>query len=181
MRKRVIAALVGAVVLVLPLAAGAADLDYERGAQSPYDDPRYADMYADPTPPPPAYAPPRYTEPHSAYPPAYPPSYKDQGYLAPMQPPRYAQAPRYDRSPPYDRECLPRTEIHARLRAEGWRDFHDIDVRGQTAYVKAQRPSGDLYDLEVDRCSGGIVTAKRLGGYPGRPYAWREPPRYRGY
>ena len=172
MRKIISATLLGAIALLAPVAASAADLDGDRRAEEPYDDPRYADMYADPPPPPHRYGEPRYADPRDTY----PPSTRDQGYLAPMQPP-----PRYSQAPSYERECLPRREIHARLRAEGWRDFHDIDIRGQTAYVKAQRPSGEVYDLEVDRCTGGIVTAKRLGGYPERPYAWREPQRYRGY
>lgn len=164
MRKTISAALLGAFALLVPAASIAADLDYR--SESPYDDPRYADMYADPPPPPPRYADPR------DYP---PPGYREQPYLAPMNPPRYAQVPRYDR------ECLPRQEIRARLHAEGWGGFHDIDIRGQTAYVKADRPDGQLYDLEVDRCTGRVMTARRIG-YAERPYAYREPARpYRGY
>ena len=199
--------LIGAIALTLPLAAAsavcAADLD-ERGAysnrygSSPYDDPRYRDLYGDDEPAPPRAADPRYSAPRYAAPRTieprydkprygeprygdpggddyrpYPPSTKDNGYLPPMQDPpaRYSQAPRFDR----DANCLPRREVHARLAAGGWSSFHDIDIRGRIAYLKAQRPSGQLFDLEIDRCTGGIIAAHRLEA-PERPYAWRQPP-----
>lgn len=168
MRWTISATLLGAIALLVPLAAGAADLDEDRRAGSLYEDQHYSDMDADPPPPHPQYGS-RYAEPRG-----YPPSYRDQPYLAPMNPPRYSEAPRYDR------ECLPRREIRARLNAEGWGGFHDIDIRGPVAYVKVDRPDGQLYHLEVDRCTGRVITARRIG-YAERPYAHREPPRYRGY
>jgi hypothetical protein len=172
MSFRVAAArLLSAVAVMLPLAASAADLDdeaeYRTGprTESPYDDPRYRYLYED-------NAPTRhYGQPQPDYRP-YPPSAKDDGYLPTVPlPPRYTQAPRYERHAP---GCLPRAEIRARLLDRGWSGFHDIDLRGPLAYVKAQRPSGRTFDLEVDRCTGSIMSARPVD-VPERPYAWRGP------
>ena len=171
------AGLIGA--LLLPVAASAADLEdrdgpYGRHAESPYDDPRYRDLYADPPPPPPPA--PHYTHPRYAPPPPYPRSYGDAPYLAPMPPPRrFSEAPDDRRG-----ECLARREVHERLLANGWSGFRDIEVRGQVAYVTAQRPSGRSFDLEVDRCTGTVLSARRVGDY-GRPYAAGRPYDNRGY
>ena len=195
MRLRWLAARVIALaVLASPAAALAADLDDDAGAphgragyDSPYDDPRYRDIYRLPDPPAPRYAEPierRYAEPPYREPP--PPPYrsrgssKDDGYLEPMPaPPRFAPPrPRYAERPG---ECLTRHEIRTRLRDDGFSDFHDIEPRGRSVLVTARRPSGHLFDLEVDRCTGDILSARRLESDRGRPYAYEPPPVRRYY
>lgn len=156
--------------------ATAADM-YDKYGQgsSPYDDPRYADVYQYPAPP----APPRYAEPTPGYEPREerPYTYLDEapspdrdryGYLRPMRPHRYRHA---------EPSCIPHEEIRRSLFAEGWRDFRDLELRGETAVVQARRPNGRLYTLRVDRCSGEIVNAQPLEDRP-VPYAYRD--RYGG-
>jgi hypothetical protein len=171
MRSLVLAA--GLAVAMSTGAAFAADLDddgpppYRRG--SAYDDPRYSDIYRYPDrPPPPAYVAPR--------PPAAVYRDEDDDYGPP--PRRYPGAG-------YAAHCVPRAEIKHRLLSEGWRDFHDPDLRGDLASVRARRPSGRLFDLTIDRCTGQIVNARPLeprpyGPYASRfygPYAYGAPPR----
>jgi hypothetical protein len=170
MRQRALRLLALAAICV-PLAARAADLDdrappydpYASRYGSPYDDPRYRDMYEHPAPPPRSAAPYRY---HGAYPPR---STKD-GYLPPMDgPPRFADhASRYAERVD---ACIPRGEAKRRLIEDGWSDFHDLDIRGHVALVRARRPSGRLFELEVDRCSGEIVRAMPLTRGYSQPYA----------
>lgn len=166
-----------AAAAMLPLAVNGADLDdryspYGGRAEQPYDDPRYRDLYAAP---PPRHAEPRYR--HDDRP------YRSRDYwndrtLEPLPaPPRFSDAPRYARDP----HCLSRREVHERLTSGGWSDFHDIEVRDRVAYVKARRPSGQLFDLEIDRCTGGIVAARHLSAPDQRPYAWGPPLHGRRY
>lgn len=175
-RKIAIAGLAGmAALTAYAPSAGAADIydKYGSRAVSPYDDPRYADIYSHPAPPPryaeplPPYAAPRYERPY-----AYsdePPVERDRyGYLRPMQPGRYR---------PAEPVCVPHGEIRRALMDEGWRDFRDLEFRGETAVVQARRPNGQLYRLKVDRCTGDIVNARPLEDRP-VPYAYRE--RYDG-
>ncbi len=157
-----------AAALVAGASAQAADLDYGRVPtdrySSAYEDPRYRDLY-EPAPAPQPYA---YSRPAPAYP--VPP-----GYV-------YRDTPRYpdDSYRDHDRHaqgCLPREVIKERLISEGWRDFHDLELRNNVAKIRARRPSGDLYDLKVDRCSGEILHSQLLqrGGYG--PYAYDAGPR----
>lgn len=170
---RLTAQLIALGVLSLPLAARAADLDYTTPPYdpyaskygSPYDDPRYRDIYEHPRPAP------RHAEPHYDAPRRAPGTYDDR-YLRPMD-----RAPRFADG---RGECLPRSEIRRRLAGDGWRDLHDLDIRGSIALVKARRPSGRLFDLEVDRCTGDIVRAEPLGPFEPRPYADGER-RYQRY
>jgi len=95
-------------------------------------------------------------------------------------PPRYERYAPADFEPPYPPRyaergdgCVPREVVHERLYSEGWGDFRDFEPRGRVVLVQARRPSGRLFDLTIDRCSGEIVDARpvfgaRLG--PG-PYA----------
>lgn len=142
----------------------AADLDYGRVPydrySSAYEDPRYADIYG-PGPGPGVVVP-------APVPPA--PIYRDR--------PRYYE-PRYSYDDGARPGCIPREEIKRRLVSEGWRDFYDLELRGEVAKIKARRPSGDLYVLKVDRCTGDIANAHLLerGGHG--PYAYDD--RYRRY
>lgn len=173
-----------AVIAALVLGSGAAkaaDLDYgyvppPDRYSSAYEDPRYRDLYG--SAPRPVYIPP--------------------GRVYEPEPPRHPVPPAYvyreeriyrDRQVDWDRRedwrhaqgCLPRREIRERLMSDGWGDFHELELAGDTARVKARRPNGDLFDLKVDRCSGDLVKSVLLERHGGRPYAdrgdWRPAPR----
>jgi hypothetical protein len=139
--------------------ASAADI-YDRGRASANDDPRYADIYGYPEPARPL-GPPR------------------REYLAPM-PPAYFDGPRYD-GPRYDgprrhsstTTCASHHEIRRDLTEQGWSEFQDVELRGGSALIEARRPNGNLYQLKIDRCSGEILNANRLGDRRS-PYASRE-------
>jgi hypothetical protein len=103
----------------------------------------------------------------------------------------YGQAPRYERyaQPPADFEppypprytdggpCVPRELVRDRLLSEGWGDFRDFDPRGRVILVQARRPSGRLFDLTIDRCSGQVVDARPVFA----PRAERGAYAYGGY
>ena len=174
--------LLGATAVFATTAAPAADLDddrYERGYGTPYDDPRYADIYRHPPPRAEVYGDDRHygrsdddddddddddRPPHR---------YGGRGeYLPPMRDvPRFAGRDRYA-----DDRCVPRHVVKRRLRADGWHDFHDLELGGATAFVRARRPSGRLFELEVHRCSGEIVQARPFGprAYGARRYPSRS-------
>lgn len=166
-------------------AASAADLGdapYQPRHGSAYDDPRYADIYGDDPPR-------RAVKPYAAQPydERHAPShfddhdghddddrraprrvYRDDDRLPPMRhPPRFSDADRYR-----DDGCVPRHLVKQRLRSAGWNDFHDLELHGRDAFIRARRPSGRLFELRVDRCSGAVLTARPYG-----PYATRD----RGY
>lgn len=170
-----------AAALAVALVAGAgaalaADLDYGRVPSDrysgAYEDPRYRDLYGPET----RYDQ-RYYRPQHPVP--VPPAnvYREPDHYRPYpEPRRYSQAEPDDWR--YRGGCLPREEIRRRLVEEGWREFHDLELRNGYARVRARRPSGDLYDLKVDRCSGEVVKADVIqrGGYG--PYAQDHGPRY---
>jgi hypothetical protein len=152
MKRLVLAA--GLLAALFATGARAADLDdpYEKYS-SPYADPRYADIY-------------KY--PRSA-PPPVPPGHVYRHYDDDDDdrwPRRYAHAD------PRDRYCVPRREIKHRLKDTGWHDFHDVDLRGELAIVRARRPSGRLFELTIHRCSGEIVDAQPLRSKHFGPYAY---------
>lgn len=160
--------LLGRAVALLLLGAAAppvfaADLyDTDRPrVSSPYDDPRYRDIYGQPAPryvdrgnlpPPPVVYPERtYTE----------RTYTDRRtYLAPMPPPTFIDRRHW--VPGYTDRCVPRELIRDNLKADGWSGFHDLDFQGPVATVNAYRPDGHLYRLKVDRCSGDLVSTRLL-------------------
>ena len=168
MRSLVLAA---GLAVAMSTGALAADLDdegpppYRQG--SAYDDPRYADIYRYPDRPPPPYAG-KHPPPAAVY-----RDEDDDDYGPPPRRHSYA-----DRGPGYANRCVPRAEIKHRLLRQGWHDFHDPDPRGDLASVRARRPSGRLFDLTIDRCSGEIVSARPLEPRPYGPYAYGgTPPR----
>lgn len=151
--------------------ARAADLTGPDGypSASPYEDPRYGDIYRHPPPP-------RVAAP---YPDVYRPPYGEpgmrdrDGYLREMDPPRggerygyrgerpYAEGP-YAAVPPYadgrrSGGCLPREVIRDQLERQGWAEFQDADLRGNIAYLRARRVNGRWYDLTLNRCSGQVL------------------------
>ena len=151
--------------------AKAADLDEGPPPNrygSVYDDPRYADIYRRPEPP---YAAPVPRE----------RIYRDDEGAPPYaRPHRYSY--NYDEGrPAYGGQCVPREVIRDRLTRYGWHDFHDGALNGNLAVVRARRPSGRLFELSIDRCSGEILSAypleRRVFGpfaYGPRPW-WQRP------
>ena len=163
-----------------------------------YEDPRYADMYARPQPPPAYLPPPRYAP---AVPPGYVhrdygddydrDDYRDRQAYAPPVPPGYVHrdyGDDYDHNdyrdrqayaPPsaYGRGCAPHEAIKDRLVREGWHQFRDVEERGEFATIVARRPDGRPFALTLDRCSGEIVNARPLG--ENGQFAYGPPPRYR--
>lgn len=88
-----------------------------------------------------------------------------------------------DRSTPYRYsarvgDCLPRHELRDRLRAEGWRDLYGFEPRGRVVLMQARGPSGRLYDLTIDRCSGEVIDSRSLD-YSGFDDYYAQEPRRR--
>ena len=163
MKSMVLAATVIAAVAAGAPGARAADLEYGPGDRysSPYDDPRYRDLYG-PSP--------RYTE-------RYPtrsartgrPCHRTMSYRAD----EYAPEPGAMREDyRYGAGCLPRHEVRQRLRDQGWGDLHDLELRPDVAILRARGPRGDLYDLRIDRCTGAIVHARPLEQFVPGPFAY---------
>lgn len=164
----------------------AADLDYRAIPQerygSAYEDPRYADLYAPapprapviqrhaygyaPIPREPVY---RYDEPRDEprYQPRYheavpPRAYRYQPY--PPAAPRYAERP----------ACTTPRAAQRALEQDGWRDFANPTLRGDTAVIYARRPDGRAFELQLDRCTGDLVSARPLGHRPYGPNVYGE-------
>lgn len=180
-------AMAAVAVMTIAAPALAADLGDEPPPDrwsSAYEDPRYAYLYGrtPPPPPPTVYAPPPRRYSYDDHPPVpREPVYRDRYAYAP--PPREGYADRwsYDRRP-QGRACLSREAAREAIERQGWSDFHDVQVVDHgTAYVKARRPSGRLFELQIDRCSGEVVNARPLEPRY-RPYAdrgeWRPPRAY---
>jgi hypothetical protein len=192
MSLRMLAAgFVTALLLALSTPTVAADL-YDPYAPkysgSPYDDPRYAELYGKPKP----YHRPYAEEPvEDLY---EDPDDDDLEPFDPGPPKRYAKPfeefdewsdrPRWRKKPDFEpyhpkktylppADCLSRHELRRELVRDGWSDFRDLEIRGKTAFVTARRPNGTLYRLEVDRCAGEVVSANRLDGH-WDSYAWRR-------
>jgi hypothetical protein len=143
---------VGAALFAWALPALSADLYEPSRSGSAYEDPRYAEIYGDD---PPTYD--RYGEPEDY----------DEPY-----PPRASLDEEEDFDPPFAHgryagrhgACLPRHVVRERLHAEGWNDFYDLEPRGRVVLVQARGPSGRLFDLTIDRCSGVVVEAHPVNG-----------------
>lgn len=152
--------------------AQAADLDEgpPPDRYGAYDDPRYSDIYKYPRPP--GYAVPPPVVPRE---PVYrdDDSYDRDDYRGPRRY-SYAEPPRA----PYRSGCVPREAIKDRLLQHGWQDFHAVDLRGDVATLRARRPSGRLFALTLDRCTGEMVEARPLEPRPYGPYAYGPPRRW---
>jgi hypothetical protein len=154
----------------LSFAAQAADLDYRSVPNdrygSAYEDPRYADLYA-PAPPR------RPVIEHHAYghaPIPQEPVYRhyaprhEPRYHEPVPPPHtygyqpYPSAPRYTERP----GCTTPRAAQRALEQEGWRDFANLTLRGETAVINARRPDGRAFKLQLDRCTGDLVSARPI-------------------
>ena len=83
-----------------------------------------------------------------------------------------------------DRERLHDHPAHRQAHDVGAIDAECVEPRDDVVLVKARRPSGRLFDLTIDRCSGEVVDAKpiygrRYGGFGGGPRRyWAARPYY---
>jgi len=174
MRSWILAASLLAVAGAAGPVAQAADLDEGPPPNrygSVYDDPRYSDVYRRPERPP-AFVPPP--------PPPYAgPLPRERVYRDDADVPPYAGPHRYSYNEPrpgYGAACVPREVIRERLTRHGWQDFHDGALQGEVAVVRARRPSGRLFELTIERCSGEIVSAYPLESRVYGPYAYGPRP-----
>ena len=85
-----------------------------------------------------------------------PPVYREEQRYAPPPPPPYRNNGRVAG------DCLPRDVIRGRLEGRGWHDFHDPQVAGNVAHIRARRPNGRVFDLTVDRCTGEVLGAEAI-------------------
>jgi hypothetical protein len=101
--------------------------------------------------------------------------YSDRYDDNPPTPKKYSTVPpKY--APPPGKGCVRSEQVREGLEAQGWRDFHaGQPVNGSVVTIRARRPSGRLFELTLDRCSGEIVEARPLQLRPFGPYAYREP------
>ena len=168
-----------AALWVAASSASAADLEYDRYSRSSdryssaYEDKRYRDIYG----PAPTYAPPSYDSPPPRYykvepTPGYiPPGYvyrdRDDDVDEPIAPPHYGRS--YDRYG-YNGRCLAHDDIRRRLVSEGWREFRDIELRGDLVRIEARR-RGEYFRLKIDRCTGDVVHARPLDHAYRGPFA----------
>lgn len=138
----------------VPAPALSADLEPEPHAYAPYDDPRYADIYRHPPPPP------------------RPRAYVERGYDRTPPPPPSAYA--YRPAPPREAYgCVPREVVHAELARRGWHDLHNVEATADVVYLRARRTDGVIFSLTLDRCTGQIID-RRFVAAPPPAYAWRE-------
>jgi hypothetical protein len=145
------ASAVAASLFATTLPASSADL-YAPPYGSTYEEPTYGDVYEDEAP---RYG--RYAGRDEAFDPSY-------------------GSPRYGAR---RGECVPRKIAHARLRADGWHDFGDFLARGNVVLMHARGPSGRLFDLTIDTCSGEIVATRPLD--EGRTFAGTQRRRWQRY
>ena len=157
-------------VAARPAPASAADLSdgpYLNG--SPYEDPRFGDIYRHPAPPPPVVP---YVEP---YRPNYgeAPYQDDRGYLREMRPRVYSHSGGY--GPGAQRGgCAPRDAIYAELARRGWSGAEETGERGRVFFTRARGGDGYWYDLTLDSCSGQLLET-----HPAPLHADAGPRRYR--
>jgi len=156
------ASAVAASLFVTAIPARSADLYAPPRYGSAYDDPRYGESFGDDPPAEEHYAEPdEFEAPYQrrhADTDDFNNDFKDDAF-----------GRRYDRYARNGDGCVPRHIAHERIRADGWRDFGEFQTRGNLVYMRARRPSGRLFDLTVDTCSGEIVDARPL--FAGRSYA----------
>ena len=198
-------ALSGAIAIGAISQLQAADLNpyaYKDKSNSPYSDPRYAELYGPDD---------RYDarRRHDQYRGRHAKIEREHHYKAPVdRTERYSEQRHYRsdhryRNNRYDRHdrphtrrwrgryalaphCVPRRVVMRRLFRDGWHDFHGLDLRGEKAYVKAQSEDGRLFNLTIARCSGEIIAARQVeyrhtnGRYDRRSYS-EVPYRHRSY
>jgi hypothetical protein len=89
---------------------------------------------------------------------------------------------KYSDLPPYKGSCVRSEQVRDRLTSLGWGDFHAGKALSPTTVkLRARRPTGRLFELRLDRCSGVILEARPVELSPLRPYySYKQPPEH-GY
>jgi hypothetical protein len=93
-------------------------------------------------------------------------------------------APKKYGMPPHKSSCVRSEQVRDQLTSMGWRDFHAGKALSQgEVTLRARRPSGQLYELRLDRCSGEILYARPLEHSPLQPpyYGYKRPPNWGPY
>ena len=110
--------------------------------------------------------------------PPYRGSTKDDGYPIPQPPPPdYRQGSYKDDPlppPPPPRrvaECLSKYGIRNALNQQGWHEFENVEIRGDTARMLARNDGGRRFDLRFDTCTGQV-----LDSHPHVVYVDEPPP-----
>ena len=173
MRSWVLAA--GLLAAAVTTGAQAADLDEGPPPDrygSAYDDPRYADIYKYPRGPGYGAPPPRLRRPYAGPPPYAGPIPRERVYRDDEDDDRDYGPRRYSYSEPAPptpgaarRANWSRSGCSARAGATSM----TATCAASIATVRARRPSGRLFELTLDRCSGHVVRAEPLEGRPLRP------------
>jgi hypothetical protein len=154
------ASAVAASFLALVQPAVSADLYAPPHGGAGYDD-RYGDAYGD------AYGEVprdyrRYGESENYDPPYRPRTSFRGGYG--YEPPYEARYDARVRVTRFEDDCVPHQIVRERLRADGWDEFQNVEPRGRVVLLQARRPSGRVFDLTVEKCSGEVVDARPLSG-----------------
>src|SRR5262245_42798662 len=151
-------------------------------------------------PPPPSWKGPTWKDSDYGYPPknyAPPPGYNDDDDDARPYSKKYShEGPPYKKYddddgppfkkygdvPPFKGGCVRSEHVRDRLTSLGWRDFHGGEaISPTTVKLRARRPSGRLFELTLDRCSGVIMEARAIDLSPLRPhYGYKERPPHWG-
>jgi hypothetical protein len=145
-----------------------------------------ADLDDGEPPPPPSWRGPPWKDGAYGYPPkgfAPPPGYyHDEDEAPPYK--KYEHddngpySKKYSGVPPHKGGCVRSEQVRDRLTSTGWRDFHaGKAVSEATVTLRARRPSGRLFELILDRCSGEILQARALDGPPRPYYGFKGPDR----
>ncbi len=151
-----------------------------------------ADLDDGEPPPPPSWKAPSWKAPSwkdegYGYPPkgVPPPSYYEDEDYGPPRGKKYSEDDdgpppyqKYSDTPPLKSGCVRSEQVRDRLTSLGWGDFHaGKALNPTTVSLRARRPSGRLFELRLDRCSGEILQARALDLSPLRPpyYGYTRP------
>jgi hypothetical protein len=85
---------------------------------------------------------------------------------------------KYSGPAPHGRTCARSEDVREHLTRFGWNDFHAGQLNGDEVTMRARRPSGRLFELTLDRCSGEIVEVQPLEPRRFGFFAHRERPWY---
>jgi hypothetical protein len=68
-------------------------------------------------------------------------------------------------------DCRAPRQVRRRLQRQGWWDFQGLRRSGEDFVVRARRPNGTVYRLQIQRCSGQVLEATPLNNGDG-PNLW---------
>lgn len=83
--------------------------------------------------------------------------------------------PPYRAEARYEERCVPRRVARWRLREDGWRGIRLLRARRGVFLTRARSPSGRLFKLTLDRCTGDILDARPLRARYYDEFAYNRP------